>query len=534
MKHTHLLCLAALWCAATAHPADPPAMGWSSWNSFRVHISDSLICRQADAMKQTGLAAAGYRYINIDDGYFGGRGADGRLLTHPARFPKGLRHVVDHIHALGFKAGIYSDAGRNTCGSYWDSDSLGVGVGLYGHDSQDAAYFFRELGFDFIKVDFCGGDAKQNTEHLQLDERERYTAIRRAIDAAGRPDVRMNVCRWNFPGTWVHGVASSWRISQDINPSWASVRNIIGQNLYLSAYAGPGHYNDMDMLEIGRGLSAAEEETHFGMWCAMSSPLLIGCDLTRIPPASLRLLLNPELIAVNQDPTAMQARPVRREQGALLLMRDVERRDGRRRVAVLYNPGDKPVTWTLRRTDTELDGRIDVRDLISRTPLPPLAKGADTATYRIAPHGIRILKLSGRKRRETQRYEAEWAWLNQYQELWNTGKQIRYEEAAGLSAGAKVSFLGDGPDNWMEWRDVKSRGGRYLLTLHYQADEARRLTLTVNGRETPLGTLPPTGGQTATHRTTVVLNKGLNTIRLGQADGPAPDIDCIDLRRGTE
>ena len=138
--------------------------------------------KQADAMAKQGLKEAGYEYINIDDGYFGGRDSKGQLLIHPTRFPNGLRPVVNHIHSLGFKAGIYSDAGRNTCGNFWDKDEKGAGVGLYGHDQQDADYFFKDLKFDFIKVDFCGGDAPQNTEHLDLDERERYTAIRHAID----------------------------------------------------------------------------------------------------------------------------------------------------------------------------------------------------------------------------------------------------------------------------------------------------------------------------------------------------------------
>ena len=127
-----------------------------------------------------------------------------------------MKQVVDHIHGLGLKAGIYSDAGTNTCGNYYDRDSIARGVGFYGHDQQDADYFFKELGFDFIKVDFCGGNAPQNTDRLALDPRERYTAIRRAIDATGRKDVRLNVCRWDFPGVWVREVATSWRISHDI------------------------------------------------------------------------------------------------------------------------------------------------------------------------------------------------------------------------------------------------------------------------------------------------------------------------------
>ena len=201
--------IALLLLASSVFAYDPPTMGWSSWNTYRVNISDKLIMKQADAMSRNGLKEVGYKYINIDDGYFGGRDASGELITHPVRFPNGLKQTVDHIHALGFKAGIYSDAGRNTCGSFWDKDSLGINVGFYGHDRQDADYFFKEIGFDFIKIDFCGGDAKQNFDQLGLDEQERYTAIHNAILATGRKDVRMNVCRWDFPGMTLpsHGVS---------------------------------------------------------------------------------------------------------------------------------------------------------------------------------------------------------------------------------------------------------------------------------------------------------------------------------------
>ncbi len=201
MKKRHWLLATALLTMVGAKAYEPPTMGWSSWNTYRVNISDELIRRQADAMVEKGLKDVGYRYINIDDGFFGGRAADGTLLIHPTRFPDGLKPVADYIHSLGFKAGIYSDAGRNTCGNYWDNDKIAEGVGFYGHDQRDADFYFKEMGFDFIKIDFCGGDPGQNTEHLDLDERERYTAIRRAIDNTGRTDARVNVCRWAFPGT---------------------------------------------------------------------------------------------------------------------------------------------------------------------------------------------------------------------------------------------------------------------------------------------------------------------------------------------
>ena len=268
---------------------EPPTMGWSSWNTYRNLIHDTLIRQQADALVRLGLRDAGYDHVNIDDGAFDGRTPDGQLHPHTSRFPDGLEPVVDYIHSLGLKAGTYSDAGRNTCAHFWDHDKGGAGIGLYGHEEQDADYLFKKLGFDFIKVDFCGGDAKQNTEKLTLDEQERYTAIHRAILKTGRRDVRMNVCRWAYPGHWARNVATSWRISGDISNTWASVKRIVAENLFLSAYASEGHFNDMDMLEVGRGMTREEDRTHFGLWCIMSSPLLIGCDLTRIDSVTLGL-----------------------------------------------------------------------------------------------------------------------------------------------------------------------------------------------------------------------------------------------------
>lgn len=190
-----------------------PIMGWSSWNTYRVHISDSLIRKQADAMVAQGLKEVGYTYINIDDGFFGYRDAEGNLCTHPQRFPDGMKGIADYIHSKGLKAGIYSDAGRNTCGSMWDRDVNGVGVGLYGHESRDADLFFNRWDFDFIKIDYCGAG-----QQLDLDEQKRYTEIIEAIRATSRKEVSVNICRWAFPGTWAKMLARSWRISPDITP----------------------------------------------------------------------------------------------------------------------------------------------------------------------------------------------------------------------------------------------------------------------------------------------------------------------------
>ena len=155
-------------------------------------------------MVSKGLMDVEYDHINIDDGYFGGRDKEtGALFIHPTRFPNGLKTVADYIHAKGLKAGIYSDAGRNTCGSYFNNDKIAIGVGLYEHDQQDADFFFKECGFDFIKVDFCGCSYFHNEDHLVLDEKQRYNAIAQAIRNTGRTDVRMNACRWDYPA---HGL----------------------------------------------------------------------------------------------------------------------------------------------------------------------------------------------------------------------------------------------------------------------------------------------------------------------------------------
>lgn len=342
----------------------------------------------------------------------------------------------------------------------------------------------------------------------------------------------MNVCRWAFPGTWVHDVASSWRISPDINASWGSVKSIIRRNLYLSAYAGEGRYNDMDMLEIGRGLSEAEEQTHFGMWCMMSSPLLIGCDLTAIPEKSLRLLLNPELIAINQDALGLQARVYRQEQGVVLLAKDIREAEGRTRAVALYNPTDEDRLFSFCGTDIGLEGSLNVRDALARRDVPEIKDGQQRYILKIPAHSVRIFRMEGERRMETTRYEAEWAWLNRYQELWNTGEQIGYMEEAGLSGGAGVSRLGKEADNWMEWRDVYSpKGGKYTLTLHYICAEDRDITVTVNGKKSQKLKSLNSGSdkQTARKEITIRLKQGYNTIRLGNDKGWAPDIDCITL-----
>lgn len=516
--------------------SETPTMGWSSWNTYRVHISDQLIMRQADAMKNNGLGQVGYQYINIDDGYFGGRNADGSLKTHPERFPNGLEEVVEHIHNLGFKAGIYSDAGQNTCGHFWDKDSAGLGVGLYGHDDQDAAYFFRDLGFDFIKIDFCGGDAKQNIGQLGLDEKQRYIEIREAIDRVGRKDVRINVCRWTFPGTWVHNIGSSWRISPDITPNWGSVKSIIDRNLYLSAYAGAGHYNDMDMLEVGRGMGEIVDQTHFGMWCIMSSPLLIGCDMTTISPEALSLLKNTDLISLNQDRLGMQAQVVRVTDGVYLLAKDLEEHGGSKRAFAIYNPGDSAAVFTVDlEKDILLKGNVKLRDAAARKDLGVLKSG--TLNVEVPAHGSAFYIAQGKKRLEQRRYEAEDAWLEKYSAIILDNENAPVEMArvrtnAVCSGGKSVGSIGKG-DNWMEWRRVFSqKGGHYTLTLNYVAGTQTSLDLSVNGKKSILSDLQTGNSEKVCQKEVeITLQPGMNIIRIGNEQDFTPEIDNIVLTK---
>lgn len=530
-KCLFLLLASAVSQMLSAQSYEKPTMGWSSWNTYRVNISADLIMKQADAMAQKGLKEVGYQYINIDDGYFGGRDMNGQLLIHPTRFPNGLEPVVKHIHGLGFKAGIYSDAGRNTCGNFWDKDELGSGVGLYGHDQQDADYFFKDLKFDFIKIDFCGGDAPQNTEHLDLDEKERYTAIRQAINHTGRKDVRINVCRWNFPGTWVHNVGSSWRIDADISANWNAVKRIIAKNRYLSAYATEGHYNDMDMLEIGRGLSEAEERTHFGMWCIQSSPLLIGCDMTTIPAKSLALLKNEELIAINQDPLALQAYVVKMQNGVYLYVKDIQKQNGTTRAVAIYNPTDKEQSFVLDMSDVDLEGKVKVRDVFAYEDMPVVTKGV--MLVNIPPHDTRIFTLDGEKRKLRTIYEAETAWLERYQCLGmnNSLGYAKYADNSLCSGGGNVEWLGNHKDNYMEWRNIYClEDGTYTMKLSYVTGENRSVCCKVNGNEEfEIKTPGNNKKKVKTVSRLIHLKKGMNTIRLGNPNAWCPDIDKISI-----
>ena len=511
---------------------NPPLMGWSSWNTYGFQINDSVIKAQADAMVELGFNECGYNHINIDDGFFGGRDENGKLLIHPTRFPNGLRGLVDYIHGKGLKAGIYSDAGSNTCASYWGNpkDTIGLGVGLYGHDAEDFALYFNELDFDFIKVDYCGADANNNADKLDLDVENRYKEIAAAIKATGCDDVTWNICRWAFPGTWACEIADSWRTTEDIYLGWESVKSIINQSLYLSAYTSYGHYNDMDMLEVGRGLTDEEDKTHFGMWCIMSSPLLIGCDMNDIKGNALELMQNKELIALNQNTLGLQAYVVKRENGGYVLVKDVDEKYGTKRAVAFYNPTNAAIDMSVDFSLIDLAGEVAVRDLFEKKN-----KGVYEGSYSVTvpAHGTRIYKLEAEKRLERTLYEAETAWLTDYQEIKNNevyGTAV-YSEKNGCSGGVAVGWLGNRDSNDLQWRNVYSKeGGEYTLRVYFVTGDNRTMKLSVNGG-TPMTYTGNSGGwgTVGSAEFDVVLEKGENVVRLFNESGYMGDIDKMEV-----
>lgn len=531
MKKSCIASLLAFGSVLGVAAYDTPTMGWSSWNAYGHLINESIIKSQADAMVSTGLKDAGYLYINIDDGAFSGRDSEGSLRIHPTRFPNGLKTVVDYIHSKGLKAGTYSDAGYNTCASYWGGDTDGVGTGLYKHDQQDIDFLFKYNDFDFIKVDFCGGAPGHNVDKLRLDERERYTAISQAIAATGKDGLRYNICRWAYPGTWVEDVSTSWRVTGDINCSWASVKSIIDESMFLSAYATKGRFNDMDMLEVGRGLTVEEDKTHFGMWCIMGSPLLIGCDMASISETALKLLTNKDLIAINQDPLALQAYVAEKKNGAYTFVKDLGTLNGTRRAVALYNPSDNAKRMTVSFANLDLAGNVKVHDCFEQTDLGDYQ---NTFSVSVPAHGTRIYTLEADTRLERTVYEAETAWISAYQELENNQvvKSGIYQTRDYCSGGAVAGWLGAREDNDLQWRNVYSAaGGEYVMSISYISGADRTIAVEVNGVKVAEPVCNSGGWSTVgTVEIPVTLKPGDNVVRLSNSADWMPDIDVMKLK----
>jgi alpha-galactosidase len=277
-----------------------PPMGWNSWNNFGCNVNEQLLRDVADAMVSNGMKDAGYVYIVVDDCWHGVRDSLGFIHADPKHFPSGIKALTDYIHSKGLKFGIYSCAGNKTC--------AGRPAGR-GHEYQDAI-IYAKWGVDYLKYDWC------DTEGLNAIGA--YTTMRDALYAAGRPVV-FSLCEWgnNKPWLWGAKVGHLWRTTGDIAPifdgednhgSWSSwgVMRILDMQEGLRQYAGPDHWNDPDMMEVGNGMSVNEDRAHFSMWCMLAAPLMAGNDMRKMSKETLDIFTNKEAIAVNQDPLGIQ------------------------------------------------------------------------------------------------------------------------------------------------------------------------------------------------------------------------------------
>jgi alpha-galactosidase len=271
--------------------AKTPPMGWNSWNKFHCDVSEELIMKAADAMVSSGMKDAGYEYIVIDDCWQVSRDENGEIVPDRERFPHGMKFVADYVHSLGLKFGIYSSAGTVTCQRR---------PGGLGHEYQDARTY-ASYGVDYLKYDWCGSTTQ--------DARSSYTNMRDALYTAGRPIV-FSICEWgrSNPWEWAGDVGHLWRTTGDISDNWNSMIDIFSRQKDLARYAGPGRWNDPDMLEVGNGGMTTEEyKTHFSLWCMLAAPLMAGNDLEQMTPETKNILLNKELIALDQDTLGRQA-----------------------------------------------------------------------------------------------------------------------------------------------------------------------------------------------------------------------------------
>ncbi|MFE9421938.1 glycoside hydrolase family 27 protein [Kitasatospora sp. NPDC006697] len=283
--------------------AATPQMGFNDWNAYGCNVSDSLIQSTALAMHNNGMQGAGYEYVNIDDCWMThNRDSGGHLVPDPSKFPNGIKGTADYVHSLGLKLGIYEDAGLQTCAGF---------PGSLGHETTDAQSF-ASWGVDYLKYDNCyaGPGCAQSScpNGTEAPAQSRYATMRDALASAGRP-ILFSLCSWGQDNvwTWGSGIGNSWRTTGDINASYSSMLSIFHSNVNLAAYAGPGHWNDPDMLEVGNGpLTDTESRSEFSLWAEMAAPLIVGTNVASASQATLATLTNSRVIAVDQDSLGKQ------------------------------------------------------------------------------------------------------------------------------------------------------------------------------------------------------------------------------------
>ena len=364
--------------------AKTPPMGWTSWNKFNCNVSESLIMGMADAMVNSGMKDAGYEYVVIDDCWQVSRNENSEIVADKEKFPHGIKYLADYIHSKGLKFGIYSCAGSLTCQKR---------PGSLGHEYQDALTYAR-WGVDYLKEDWCNTSTQ--------DAKSSYSNMRDALFAAGRPIV-LSICEWgsNKPWEWAGTIGHLWRTTGDIGDSWNSMINIFSQQKDLAKYAGPGHWNDPDMLEVGNGRMTTEEyKTHFSLWCMLAAPLMAGNDLQNMSPENKTILTNKEIIALDQDSLGRQGTCYRdngdyqiwvkvlagNEKAVCLLNKSDEKKTVLVDFALLsqISAGRRSGTTPLKLEDYRVRDLWDHKDLILKEP---------SMYIELIPHSVKVFRF---------------------------------------------------------------------------------------------------------------------------------------------
>ena len=366
-----------------------PPMGWNSWNCFGCDVNEANVRAAADAMVASGLINHGWTYINIDDCWEQGRDSDGNILSNQ-KFPD-MRALTDYVHSKGLKIGLYSSPGPRTCAGR---------EGSYKREEQDARRY-AEWGFDYLKYDWCSyGGIVPNPSREQM--MEPYKIMRTALSRAPR-DIVFSLCQYGMGNVWEWGAqvgGNCWRTTGDITDTWSSMSGLGFGQAGHEKFARPGHWNDPDMLVVGyvgwssrvrpTRLSPNEQYTHISLWCLLCSPLLIGCDMTKLDDFTLNLLTNDEVLDVSQDPLGRQAALIAKQDNREVWAKDLE--DGSKAVG-LFNRGEEEIIVTVKWSDLGLTGKFKVRDLWRQKDLGRFAGQFQTSVLR---HGVVLLKVGGR------------------------------------------------------------------------------------------------------------------------------------------
>ncbi|CAN6180073.1 unnamed protein product [Urochloa humidicola] len=356
-----------------------PQMGWNSWNHFECDINETVVRSTADALVATGLAKAGYTYVNIDDCWADDqRTGEGYLTANPKTFPSGIKTLADYVHSKGLKLGIYSSAGTRTC-----SDRM---PGSLGHEDTDAKTF-ASWDVDYLKYDNCYTDGTPETE--------RFPRMSRALQNSGRT-IFYSLCEWGYMDVakWGGTTGNSWRTTGDITDTWTSMMDNIDRNDAYAQYAKPGGWNDPDMLEVGNGgMTYNEYVVHFSLWAIAKAPLIIGCDVTSISEETLGILSNAEVIAINQDRLGIQGKKVRSYGDDLEVW--AGRLTRHRQAVLLLNRGatsSASITAAWPDVGIRPGVAVEARDVWKQETLPGKFTGNLTAA--VEPHSCKLFVLT--------------------------------------------------------------------------------------------------------------------------------------------